>query len=57
MTGEEQKGKTGKTGTKKRRKGLGRKILLFLLAVLVIGGGGLFAYARLQQEYTVTYQE
>ncbi|MDO4865362.1 MAG: efflux RND transporter periplasmic adaptor subunit [Clostridia bacterium] len=40
---------------KPRKKRILRKILLFLVLLLVLGGVGLYAYLSLKVEYTVTY--
>ena len=39
----------------KKSRHLVRKILLTLILILILGLGGLYAYDRLRQEYTVTY--
>ena len=54
---EPQKPKNKKAGKSKRGKRIIKRILLFLLVIVLLGGIGVFAYARLQQEYTTTYQE
>ena len=54
---EPQKSKTKRGGKSKRGKRIIKRILLFLLMIVLLGGIGVFAYARLQQEYTTTYQE
>ena len=41
----------------KRRKRRFRRMLSIFLILLVLGGSGLYAYARLKDEYTVTYDE
>ena len=40
---------------KPRKKRILRKILLFLVLLLILGGVGLYAYFSLKMEYTVTY--
>lgn len=42
-------------GKSKKSRHLVRKILLTLILILILGLGGLYAYDRLRQEYTVTY--
>ena len=39
---------------KPRKKRILRKILLFLVLLLILGGVGLYAYLSLKVEYTVT---
>ena len=41
---------------KKRKKRI-KKFFISLLVLLILAGAGVLAYARLRQEYTVTYQE
>ena len=49
---------TLKAGTRgRKRKRVFRRILGTLFVLLLIGAGGLYAYARLKDEYTVTYDE
>ena len=38
-----------------RKRHILRKLLIFLLVLVLIAGGGLYAYESLRQEYTVTY--
>ncbi len=42
------------TGAKKRRRIL-RRVIVTVLVLLVLGSAGLYAYARLKEQYTVTY--
>ena len=41
----------------KRKKKILKKIVMILLILVLLTGAGGFAYLRLRQEYTVTYQE
>ena len=41
----------------KKKKKIWKKIFTILLVLLLLGGAGGFAYLRLKQQYTVTYQE
>ncbi|MBR3019189.1 MAG: HlyD family efflux transporter periplasmic adaptor subunit [Clostridia bacterium] len=46
-----------KPGKPKKKKRIGKRILMILLTLILLGGIGGFAYLRLRQQYTVTYQE
>jgi len=52
---EARKGKPGNGGRKKKR--LWKRLFLILLAVVILGGAGLYAWSRLRAEYTITYDE
>ncbi len=43
------------SGRKKKR--IFRRIVLILIALIVLGGAGVYAWARLRDQYTVTYDE
>ena len=51
------KARPGKPKKPKKKKKIVKKILTILLILLLLAGAGGFAYLRLRQEYTVTYQE
>lgn len=48
--------KPGKTGNKKKKR-IFRKIIVTLLVLILLGGAGLYTWAKLRDEYTVTYDE
>ncbi len=54
MTQENVKRKTVRNGKAKKRL---KRLVLLILVLLIVAGAGLFAYERLRDKYTVTYQE
>ena len=52
---KKQEQNSGKRGKKKKR--IFRKIILTLIVLILLGGAGLYTWARLKDQYTVTYDE
>ncbi len=49
--------KNGGRKPPRKKKRIFRKIILFLLVVLIVGGIGVYTWAKLRDQYTVTYDE